>query len=287
MKLLSKYRWYVVTAVVLGGALVWYALAGASGGRGGYETKAVDKGTIERVVSASGPVNAVVTVLVGTQVSGQVAVLDADFNARVKKGQRLALIDPQSFQSRVAQAESDLAAARTQRSLQAANVTRAEAQLVKERRALERLETLMAKGFTSAAQMDAQKAVIASSTADVSVAKAQVENAQANIAAREAALAQAKIDLSRTEIFSPIDGIVIERNVDRGQTVAASLQAPTLFKIAQDLSQIQIEAQVDEADIGGVKEGQPVTFTVGSYAQREFRGRVGQVRVGGLNALPS
>jgi HlyD family secretion protein len=131
--------------------------------------------------------------------------------------------------------------------------------------------------------MDAQKAVIAAALADVSVAKAQVENAQANIAAREAVLAQAKIDLSRTEILSPIDGVVIERNVDRGQTVAASLQAPTLFKIAQDLSQIQIEAQVDEADIGGVKVGQPVAFTVGSYAQREFRGEVSQVRVGGLN----
>ncbi len=263
--------------------LLWYAFAGAAGGDGLYETKPVDKGTIERAVSASGPVNAVVTVLVGTQVSGQVAVLDVDFNAKVKKGQRLALIDPQSFQSRVSQAESDVAASRTQLSLQTANLARADAQLVKEQRALERLQTLLAKGFTSTAQMDAQKAVIASAQADVSVAKAQVDNARAQIAAREAALSQAKIDLSRTEIFSPIDGIVIERNVDRGQTVAASLQAPTLFKIAQDLSQIQIEAQVDEADIGSVKEGQPVTFTVGSYAQREFRGRVAQVRVGGLN----
>jgi HlyD family secretion protein len=282
MKVIGKYRVYAIVAAVLAAALGWYALAGGTR-TGGYETKDVDKGTIERVVSASGPVNAVVTVLVGTQVSGQIAVLDADFNAKVKKGQRLALIDPQSFQSRVTQAESDVAAARTQKALQTANLSKAEAQLLKERRALDRLETLLAKGFTSAAQMDAQKAVIAAALADVSVAKAQVENAQANIAAREAVLAQAKIDLSRTEILSPIDGVVIERNVDRGQTVAASLQAPTLFKIAQDLSQIQIEAQVDEADIGGVKVGQPVAFTVGSYAQREFRGEVSQVRVGGLN----
>lgn len=282
MKVIGKYRVYAIVAAVLAAALGWYALAGGTRA-GGYETKDVDKGTIERVVSASGPVNAVVTVLVGTQVSGQIAVLDADFNAKVKKGQRLALIDPQSFQSRVTQAESDVAAARTQKALQTANLSKAEAQLLKERRALDRLETLLAKGFTSAAQMDAQKAVIAAALADVSVAKAQVENAQANIAAREAVLAQAKIDLSRTEILSPIDGVVIERNVDRGQTVAASLQAPTLFKIAQDLSQIQIEAQVDEADIGGVKVGQPVAFTVGSYAQREFRGEVSQVRVGGLN----
>ncbi len=282
MKVIGKYRVYAIVAAVLAAALGWYALAGGTR-TGGYETKDVDKGTIERVVSASGPVNAVVTVLVGTQVSGQIAVLDADFNAKVKKGQRLALIDPQSFQSRVTQAESDVAAARTQKALQTANLSKAEAQLLKERRALDRVETLLAKGFTSAAQMDAQKAVIAAALADVSVAKAQVENAQANIAAREAVLAQAKIDLSRTEILSPIDGVVIERNVDRGQTVAASLQAPTLFKIAQDLSQIQIEAQVDEADIGGVKVGQPVAFTVGSYAQREFRGEVSQVRVGGLN----
>jgi HlyD family secretion protein len=282
MTFIGKYRVYAIVAAVLAAALGWYALAGGTRA-GGYETKEVDKGTIERVVSASGPVNAVVTVLVGTQVSGQIAVLDVDFNAAVKKGQRLALIDPQSFSSRVTQAESDVAAARAQKALQTANLSKAEAQLLKERRALDRLETLLAKGFTSTAQMDAQKAVIAAALADVSVAKAQVENAQANIAAREAALAQAKIDLSRTEILSPIDGIVIERNVDRGQTVAASLQAPTLFKIAQDLSQIQIEAQVDEADIGGVKVGQPVAFTVGSYAQREFRGEVSQVRVGGLN----
>jgi len=274
----------IVGAAILSTTLVlWYAFAGGSAVRAGYETKAIDTGQIERVVSASGPVNAVVTVEVGTQVSGQIAVLDADFNSQVKKGQRLALIDPQTFQSRVVQAESDLAAARTQKALQDANVTRANAQLVKEQRALDRLVTLGAKGFASPAQLDAQKAVIASAQADVSVAKAQVQNAQANIAAKEAALAQAKIDLSRTVIESPIDGIVIERNVDRGQTVAASLSAPVLFKIAQDLSQVQIEAQVDEADIGGVKEGQNVTFTVGAYAQREFRGRVAQVRVGGLN----
>jgi len=269
--------------VLLATLVLWYALAGGSGRTAGYETKAIDTGPIERIVSASGPVNAVITVEVGTQVSGQIAVLDADFNSKVKKGQRLALIDPQSFQSRVTQAESDLAAARTQKALQDANVTRARAQLVKEQRALDRLVTLGAKGFASQAQLDAQRAVIASAKADVTVAKAQVQNAQANIAAKEASLAQAKIDLSRTVIESPIDGIVIERNVDRGQTVAASLSAPTLFKIAQDLSQVQIEAQVDEADIGGVKEGQSVTFTVGAYAQREFRGRVSQVRVGGLS----
>jgi len=278
----SKTLFFAV-AVLVAVLAAWYGLAGSLSPNGSFETKVVDQGPIERIVSASGPVNAVVTVQVGSQVSGQISVLDVDYNARVKKGQRLALIDPQSFQSRVSQAQSDLAAARTQRALQAANVGRAQAQLLKEQRALARLETLSAKGFASPAQLDAQKAVIASAQADVSVARAQVENSQANIAAKEAALAQAKIDLSRTAILSPIEGIVIERNVDRGQTVAASLQAPVLFKIAQDLARVQIEAQVDEADIGGVKQGQSVTFAVGSYAQREFQGTVSQVRMGGVN----
>ncbi len=276
---------YLLVAIAVLTAMValWYAYASTNGSGGGYETKVVDQGPIERIVSASGAVSPVVTVLVGTQVSGQVAIVDVDFNAQVKKGQRLALIDPQSVQSRVIQAQSDVTAARTQQALQVANVVRAQAQLLKEQRALGRLETLAAKGFASPAQIDAQTASIASAIADVSVAKAQVQNSQANIAAREASLTQAKIDLSRTEILSPIDGIVIERNVDRGQTVAASLQAPTLFKIAQDLSQIQIDAQVDEADIGTVKPGQSVTFSVSSHPQREFRGNVSQVRVGGVS----
>lgn len=283
MKYLTRKTLLFASALLVAVAAAWYGLAGNFGSSGTYETKAVDQGPIERIVSASGPVNAVVTVQVGSQVSGQIAVLDVDYNAKVKKGQRLALIDPQSFQSRVSQAQSDVTAARTQRALQVANVARAKAQMVKEQRALARLETLSAKGFASPAQLDAQKAIIASAQADVSVANAQVENSQATIAAKEAALAQARIDLSRTAILSPIDGIVIERNIDRGQTVAASLQAPVLFKIAQDLSRVQIEAQVDEADIGGVKQDQPVTFSVGSFSQREFRGTVGQVRVGGVN----
>lgn len=276
---------YILIAVAapIGVLLLWYSFARSTTGAGTYETKVVDQGPIERIVSASGAVSPVVTVLVGTQVSGQIATVDVDFNSPVKKGQRLALIDPQSFQSRVIQAESDVAAARTQLVLQTANVERAEAQLLKERRALDRSEALAQKGFASSAALDLQKATIASATADLSVAKAQVQNARANIAAKEASLAQAKIDLSRTEIVSPIDGIVIERNVDRGQTVAASLQAPTLFKIAQDLSEIQIAAQVDEADIGTVKQGQSVTFTVASHPQREFRGEVSQMRVGGVS----
>ena len=248
-----------------------------------YEAKVVDRGAIERVVSASGGVNPLVTVQVGTQVSGQISVVDVDFNTPVKKGQRLAMIDPQSFQSRVTQAESDLAGARTQVALQAANLERAQAQLLKERRALERAQLLAEKGFSSTATLDLQKATVASATADVAVAKAQADNARSVIAARQASLTQAKIDLSRTQIMSPIDGIVIERNVDKGQTVAASLQAPVLFKIAQDLSQIQINVQVDEADIGTVKAGQSVAFNVASFPQREFRGEVSQVRVGGVS----
>jgi HlyD family secretion protein len=274
----------------LGAALVLAVAAGSwftfrSSAEDGlrYETKIVDRGTIERVVSASGDVNPLVTVQVGTQVSGQISVVDVDFNSKVKKGQRLALIDPQSFTSRVTQAASDLAGARTQVALQAANFERAQAQLLKERRALERSQTLADKGFSSTATLDLQKATVASANADVAVAKAQVANAKSVIAARDAALTQAKIDLSRTQILSPIDGIVIERNVDNGQTVAASLQAPTLFKIAQDLSQIQINVQVDEADIGAVKAGQGVAFNVASFPQRDFRGQVSQVRVGGVS----
>lgn len=270
-----------IAAIVVAGA--WFTLQSSAGDTAGFETKLVDRGTIERAVSASGAVSPLVTVQVGTQVSGQVSIVDVDFNSHVKKGQRLALIDPLSFQARVTQAQSDLAGARTQLALQTANLEKAQAQLLKERRALDRSQTLADKGFSSTATLDLQKATVASATADLAVAKAQVDNARSVIAAREAALTQAKIDVSRTEILSPIDGVVIERNVDRGQTVAASLQAPTLFKIAQDLSQIQINVQVDEADIGAVKQGQSVAFTVASFPQRNFRGEVSQVRIGGVS----
>lgn len=271
----------VLVAAVAAGS--WFTLQSSAEDGLRYETKIVDRGAIERVVSASGAVNPLITVQVGTQVSGQISVVDVDFNSPVKKGQRLALIDPQSFISRVTQAESDLAGARTQVALQAANLERAQAQLLKERRALERAQLLADKGFNSTATLDLQKATVASATADVAVAKAQADNARSTIAARQASLTQAKIDLSRTEILSPIDGVVIERNVDNGQTVAASLQAPVLFKIAQDLSQIQINVQVDEADIGTVKAGQNVSFDVASFPQRQFHGEVSQVRVGGVS----
>ena len=215
-----------------------------------YETAAVDYGPIRKFVSTSGPVRALVTVSVGSQLSGQISELKADFNTEVKAGDELAVIDDKTFVARVAQAEADLAAAKAMLANHEAALLKAEAIERNAERLLERQQTLAGKGIAATTTLDNATRDAEVASAEVAIAKAQVENAKATIAQREAQLAQAEIDLERTRIRSPIDGTVIARTVDVGQTVAASLQAPELFKIAQDLRRIRIEAQVSEADVG-------------------------------------
>ena len=244
-----------------------------------YETAEVTRGPIRRVVSTSGPVRALVTVQVGSQLSGQIRSVLVDYNTEVKEGDVLAVLDAKTFEARVAQAKADLAAAKAQLANQEAAVLKAEAVLRQAERAIERQQKLAERGISAQASLDTAIRDAEVARADLAIAQAQVENAKAVIAQREAQLEQAQIDLDRTVIRSPINGTVISRTVDVGQTVAASLQAPELFQIAQDLRRIRIEAQVNEADVGVISEGNPATFTVDAYPERTFRGRVTQVRL--------
>ncbi|WP_417452120.1 efflux RND transporter periplasmic adaptor subunit [Kordiimonas sp.] len=247
-----------------------------------YTVKTADLGTIQRSVSASGSVRPLITVDIGSQLSGQVAEMLADYNDEVAEGQLLARIDPQTFATRVKQTEAELAVARASVTVQQAAITRAKAQLREAERTLARQKDLEKSGNVSISALDTAETAYTTAQADVISAEAQLDTAKATVAQREAARDQAKIDLDRTEIRSPINGTVISRSVDVGQTVAASLQAPTLFQLAQDLSEIQVEANVDEADIGTVQSGNRVSFSVDAFPDRVFGGVVKQVRLAPL-----
>ena len=243
------------------------------------ETTELDIGDINRVVATSGAVRPLITVEVGSQLSGQVADIFVDFNSPVTAGQLIALIDAKTFESRVLQNRADLEVANSNIIVQNASIDRAKANLRKARLEFERAEPLVKKGTLSTSEFDTALANYESAKADLTMAEAQLKNAMANREQRQASLESAEIDLERTRIRSPIDGVVIERAVDKGQTVAASLSSPKLFEIAQDLRDIQIEANVDEADIGNVHQGNEATFTVDAYPELEFAGKVEQVRL--------
>lgn len=229
-----------------------------------YVTAPVQKGDINQVVSATGTLQAVVTVQVGSQVSGTIAKLNVDFNSEVKKDQVLAELDPSKFKARVDEEKANLLGAQ-------ANLAKTKVSLEDTRRNLARAAELRKRDLISQSELDAAQTAFDAAAAQFEVAKARVEQAQA-------ALNQAAVDLANTITRSPVDGIVISRNVDVGQTVAASLQAPTLFMIANDLSKMEVHTNVAEADIGNVWEGQEATFTVDAYPTRRFAGKVSQVR---------
>ena len=252
----------VVLAVVL--ALGGFYLLKNRGNGVQFKTARVSRGDLRATVTATGTVSAVTTVLVGTQVSGTVKQLLVDYNSPVKKGQLLAQIDPALPEAKVAQSKANLQAA-------AANVEKAEAALLDADRTLERNRTLFAKNFIARSDLDTADTNRLSAMALLNVAKAQVEQ-------QKAALNQDETNLNYTRILSPVDGTVISRNVDIGQTVAASFQTPTLFSIAQDLTRMQIDTNVDEADIGKIRVGQSVQFTVDAYPDGIFPGRVSEIR---------
>jgi HlyD family secretion protein len=229
-----------------------------------FRTEKAALGDIRELVTATGTMNAVVTVLVGTQVSGTIRELHVDFNSPVKKGQLLARIDPSMQEAKVEQARANLQSA-------GANVEKAGAALLDAQRTLERNRTLFAKNFIARSDVDTAETNHLSAAAQVRVVKAQVEQARA-------ALLLEETNLRYTRILSPVDGIVISRNVDIGQTVAASFQTPTLFNIAQDLARMQIDTSVDEADIGRIRVGQPVQFSVDAYPLMTFDGKVAEIR---------
>jgi HlyD family secretion protein len=228
-------------------------------------TDAVSRGSIVNVVSATGTLEAVETVEVGTQVSGSVQSLGADFNAIVRKGQVLARLDPSLIRADVDRNRANLAAAE-------ADVERFRVMFQDADTKLTRAQQLAARQLIPASDLDA--AAVARRTAE-----AQVKAAAAQATQARATLKQAEVNLSKTVITSPIDGIVISRAVDVGQTVAASLQAPTLFTLAADLGRMQLKASIDESDVGSIREGQPVTFRVDAYPNDVFAGVVEQVRL--------
>jgi HlyD family secretion protein len=221
-----------------------------SSGAASYQTATVTRGPITQLVTATGTLNPVVNVQVGSQVSGNIAKLFADFNSQVKAGQVVAQIDPMLFQAAVTQAEGDLASA--QAALELAKVN------------ADRIEKLVAQ--KNSAQQD------------LDTAMANLHQAEATVKIKQGALDKAKADLDHCSITSPVDGVVISRNVDVGQTVAASLQAPVIFQIANDLTKMQIDSNVAEADVGAIEVGQDVDFTVDAFPTRTFHGKVIQVR---------
>jgi HlyD family secretion protein len=297
-----------------------YLYSQSLGSRSAFRTAPVTRGIIVAAISATGALNAVITVLVGSQVSGNIKELYADYNSVVKKGQVIARIDPELFQAQVNQARAQLDAARAAFANQEAAVEKARADLANARAGLAsaraqtvkaqvgvvdgkrnvgrqqelRRRELIAQSDLDAAQVQydsavaqydatlaqetAQAALVTSAEAQLKVVLAMLESARAQVAQSQANLRQAEINLERTVIAAPVDGVVVSRNVDVGQTVAASLQAPTLFTIAQDLTKMQVDTNVAEADVGRVKVGQPATFTVDAFPGRTFRGEVVQIR---------
>jgi HlyD family secretion protein len=275
------------------GAGGWYWLETRDGNSEvKYRLAKVERGPLAAVVVASGTLNAVTTVQVGSQISGQVKEIYADFNTPVKKDQVIARIDPATFELRVNQARADLdaaegavAVARSGVAAQQAELGRVKVTLVDAQRDVERKKQLVDKKFISAAELDKAQVVLDTTReqlkaveAQIKVSEAQVASARAAVKQRESLLRQAQVDLERTIIRAPVDGTVILRNVDAGQTVAASLQAPVLFTIARDLRDMQVEAAIDEADVGRLRVGMPTSFAVDAFPRRNFTGEIRQIR---------
>jgi HlyD family secretion protein len=277
MKILRRHWMIAILTVLAVAAFAVFQLKGNDNRQ--YFTAKVDRGDISQVVEATGTINAVTTVQVGSQVSGTVSRLYADFNSRVKRGQVIAQIDPSLFEGSLLQARADLANARASVATAKANFQKALALQVQTTGDYERAKALTAQRVMSMQQLDLAKANYDSAVAGSSAADAQVTQAEAQVQQREAAVSVAQTNLDYTTIRAPIDGTVIARNVDVGQTVAASLQAPTLFTIAQDLTKMQVYASTDESDVGAIRQNQRVTFKVDAYPKESFSGLVSQVRM--------
>ena len=274
----TKNKW-----LVLAGLLVVIGVVAAFGLNRGSQvqhfTAKVEEGEIDDVVEATGTINAVITVQVGSQVSGTIAKLNVDFNSRVHKGDIVALIDPALFQGALLQATADLENAKANLAAAKANLEKAKAGGVQAKADYDRTVALSKEGVMSQQQLDLAKANFDSANAAVNGAVANVTQAEAQVTQKAAAVTVAQTNLNYTVIRSPIDGTVVARNVDVGQTVAASLQAPTIFTIAQDLKKMWVYAKTDESDVGNIKVGKPVSFKVDAFPKDTFHGVVAQVRM--------
>jgi len=274
----SKGRWLLLVGVLAAAAvLVAFGLNRATPVQ--HFTAKVERGDIHDVVEATGTINAVITVQVGSQVSGSIAKLHADFNSRVHKGEVIAEIDPALFEGALLQAAADLENSKANLIAARANVEKAKAGLVQTKADYLRAVQLSKDGVMSQQQLDLAKSNYDSAVASVGGAEANVVQAVAQVSQKEAAVQVAKTNLDYTVIRSPIDGTVVARNVDVGQTVAASLQAPTIFTIAQDLSKMWVYAKTDESDVGNIHPGTPCTFKVDAFPKDIFHGVVSQVRM--------
>lgn len=258
-----------VVALVVLTAGWWWSQRKSEAGNNGYRTAAVERGDIRVAISATGTLAAISTVDVGSQISGQVTDVLVDFNDRVEKGQVIARIDPSTYQAQIAQGSAAIASARASLATAQATLRNAEADF-------DRKSELAQKQLISRGDLD-----LARTARDQ--ARAQLNVAQSQIAQQQASTQTTRLNLQRTVIRSPVDGVVLTRSIEPGQTVAASLQAPVLFQIAEDLSQMEIVLAIDEADIGQVKAEQNVNFTVDAFPERSFRGRVQQVRLSATN----
>ncbi|MBM4324762.1 MAG: efflux RND transporter periplasmic adaptor subunit [Deltaproteobacteria bacterium] len=291
-----KKKYLILTAalivILLAGGYYFYPNIGQKNTNEKFRTVKVDRGEISAVVTATGTINPVTTVLVGSQISGTIKALHADFNSRVQEGQVIAQIDPAIFEAQVEQgranvlnAQANLLNAQANLKNAQANLDKAEIAIVDAKRTLERNKELVERKVIAQATLDSTQTTHDTAIAQREVAKAQLESARSQVESNKAQVEQARAslkvaetNLKYTTIRSPVNGIVISRNVDVGQTVAASLQAPTLFTIAKDLTQMQVNTNVSEADIGRIAHGQDATFTVDAYPERTFRGKVFEVR---------
>lgn len=268
---------FVLLLIAATGYGVWRYVNGATD-TPKFKLAKAELGPLTAAVSATGTLNPVVSVQVGSQVSGQIKEILVDFNSPVKANQLIARIDPETFQYRVRQAEADLEASRASLGVQAAELLRAKANQNDALRDLERKKTLVEKKFISAAELDKAQTTAEVARASMQVSESQARNSQAQVRQREAQLSAARVDMERTSIRSPVDGIIVKRSIEPGQTVAASLQAPELFVIAKNLTDMQVETSIDEADVGRIQVGQKASFTVDAFPGRRFEGEVRQVR---------
>jgi len=269
----------VILAAVMAVIAIFATFGFNSKSQDQHFTAKVERGDIHDVVEATGTINAVITVQVGSQVSGVITKLNVDFNSRVRKGDIIALIDPALFEGAVLQASADLDSAKANVVAARANLEKVKASLVQTKADYDRANQLTAQNITSKQQLDLAKANYDSMVASVGAAEATVTQTEAQMNQKAAALRVAQTNLNYTVIRSPIDGTVVARNVDVGQTVAASLQAPTIFTIAQDLSKMLVYTKTDESDVGNIKPGKQVTFKVDAFPKETFRGTVTQVRM--------
>jgi HlyD family secretion protein len=271
-------RWLILVGIVIAAGLVaFFGLNRTAQAQ--HFTAKVERGEIADVVEATGTINAVITVQVGSQVSGTIAKLNADFNSRVHKGDIIALIDPALFKGALLQAAADLENAKANLVAARANLEKARAAFVQTKADYDRTVGLFNGGILSQQQLDVAKANFDSANAAVNAASANVTQGEAQVSQKQAAVTVAQTNLDYTVIRSPIDGTVVARNVDVGQTVAASLQAPTIFTIAQDLTKMWVYAKTDESDVGNIKLGKSVSFKVDAFPKDTFHGVVSQVRM--------